>query len=92
MSNNPFSICSGRAYPNAVASNQEQTVHRFFETSAADGPISLREGGSLPQIQVAYQTWGTVEYKRPNYAPKGWFKGRDKKADNFKVMQHGQVF
>ncbi|MDA0765949.1 MAG: homoserine O-acetyltransferase [Verrucomicrobia bacterium] len=49
-----------------MASSNEQTESRYFETSAADGPILLREGGSLPQIRVAYETWGTLNADKSN--------------------------
>lgn len=66
MSNNPFPIRAGSPYPNAVASNTEPTETRFFETAGDDGPIHLREGGSLPRIKVAYQTWGTLNEGKSN--------------------------
>lgn len=66
MSNNPFPIRSGSPYPKAVANNTEPTESRFFQTSGEDGPIRLREGGSLPTITVAYQTWGTLNKDKSN--------------------------
>lgn len=49
-----------------MANQQEQTEPQFFETDPADGPIQLREGGSLPQIRVAYETWGTLNEDKSN--------------------------
>jgi homoserine O-acetyltransferase len=66
MSNNPFPIPPRSDYSHGVASNTEQTESHFFETDPADGPIQLREGGSLPCIRVAYQTWGALNEDKSN--------------------------
>jgi homoserine O-acetyltransferase len=49
-----------------VANQLEQTEPQFFETDLAHGPIQLREGGSLPQMRVAYETWGTLNEDKSN--------------------------
>lgn len=38
-----------------------------------------------------YQTWGDIEYRRPGKAPKGWIKGRNSPAGDYRVIQHGQI-
>jgi len=43
------------------------TVHTQFVTLGdAANPIHLREGGMLPGVTVAYQTWGTLNGDHSN--------------------------
>lgn len=49
-----------------MASTDNLTESRYFETALSDGPIPLREGGSLPQVRVAYETWGTLNEDKSN--------------------------
>lgn len=43
-----------------------ETRTQFFETGNIDEPIRLREGGVLPGVQVAYETWGELNADRSN--------------------------
>lgn len=49
-----------------MPSRKEYIKTRFFETGSADDPILLREGGSLPHVRVAYETWGTLNKDKSN--------------------------
>lgn len=49
-----------------MASTDEHIKSRVFLSAEADGPILLREGGSLPQIQITYETWGTLNEDQSN--------------------------
>lgn len=39
---------------------------RFFEFGSTDDPVVLREGGRLPGVRLAYQTWGELDAGRTN--------------------------
>jgi homoserine O-acetyltransferase len=39
---------------------------RFFDTGSAASPVRLRDGGSLPGITLAYETWGELNAERSN--------------------------
>jgi len=39
---------------------------RFLDIGSADDPVTLREGGSLPGIRLAYQTWGSLDSGKTN--------------------------
>lgn len=39
---------------------------RFFETGSPDHPVRLRDGGSLPGIRMAYETWGELNPQKSN--------------------------
>lgn len=39
---------------------------QFFETGNAAEPVRLRDGGLLPGITLAYETWGTLDPDRSN--------------------------
>lgn len=42
------------------------SVTRFFETGSERDPIPLREGGVLPGVTIAYQTWGELNERKSN--------------------------
>lgn len=42
------------------------TCTEFFETGSAEEPIRLRDGGLLPGITLAYETWGELNADRSN--------------------------
>ena len=39
---------------------------RFLDIGSADDPVTLREGGSLPGIRLAYETWGSLNQDQSN--------------------------
>lgn len=39
---------------------------RIFTTASPEDPFTLREGGSLPGVQVAYETWGSLNEAKSN--------------------------
>ena len=39
---------------------------QFFKTGNAAEPVKLRDGGLLPGITLAYETWGTLNPDRSN--------------------------
>jgi homoserine O-acetyltransferase len=39
---------------------------KFLELGSAEEPIVLREGGRLPGVRLAYQTWGTLNAEKSN--------------------------
>jgi len=39
---------------------------RFLDIGSADKPLALREGGSLPGIRLAHQTWGSLNAEKSN--------------------------
>ncbi|MCC5829730.1 MAG: homoserine O-acetyltransferase [Phycisphaeraceae bacterium] len=42
------------------------TPLRHVRTAQWQGPIRLRRGGALPDVQLAYETWGTLNNQRDN--------------------------
>lgn len=42
------------------------TRTQFFDTGSPEDPIRLREGGVLPGIRIAYETWGTLNEEKSN--------------------------
>ena len=42
------------------------TCTQFFQTGSAADPIRLRDGGLLPGITLAYETWGELNADRSN--------------------------
>lgn len=42
------------------------TVTRFFETGSPEDPVRLRDGGLLPGIRIAYETWGALNADKSN--------------------------
>ncbi len=42
------------------------TQTRFFETGSPAEPVRLRDGGLLPGIRLAYETWGKLNADRSN--------------------------
>ena len=49
-----------------VPNRKEYTRTQYFETGSDDDPIRLCEGASLPQVRVAYETWGTLNHDKSN--------------------------
>ena len=43
-----------------------ETLTHFFETGSPGQPIRLRDGGVLPSVMLAYETWGTLNAERSN--------------------------
>jgi homoserine O-acetyltransferase/O-succinyltransferase len=39
---------------------------QFFETGSPGDPLRLREGGELPGVRLAYETWGTLNADKSN--------------------------
>lgn len=39
---------------------------QFFETGGPQDPLRLREGGELPGVRLAYETWGTLNADKSN--------------------------
>jgi len=37
-----------------------ETRTKFFQTGSADEPVRLRDGGSLPGVTLAYESWGEL--------------------------------
>ncbi len=42
------------------------TETQFFKTGSPSKPVRLRDGGTLPGITLAYETWGTLNAERSN--------------------------
>ena len=42
------------------------TRTQFFDTASLDDPLRLRDGGLLPGVRIAYETWGTLAPDRSN--------------------------
>lgn len=42
------------------------TSTRFFETGSLQEPIALRDGGMLPGVTLAYETWGDLDEGKTN--------------------------
>ena len=43
-----------------------ETRTQFFETGSPADPLRLRDGGVLPGVRIAYETWGTLDDDRSN--------------------------
>jgi len=43
-----------------------ETSTQFFETGSPDNPLRLRDGGVLPGVRIAYETWGSLNAERSN--------------------------
>ena len=43
-----------------------ETRTRFFDTASTDAPFRLRDGGLLPGVRIAYETWGTLNPEKTN--------------------------
>ncbi|RYD33025.1 MAG: hypothetical protein EOP85_21160, partial [Verrucomicrobiaceae bacterium] len=43
-----------------------ETRTQFFETGSPAEPVRLRDGGLLPGITLAYETWGELNADRTN--------------------------
>lgn len=42
------------------------TATRFFDTASPEGPLRLRDGGLLPGVRIAYETWGELNAEKSN--------------------------
>ncbi len=42
------------------------TCTKFFQTGSPAEPIALRDGAQLPEVTIAYETWGTLNADRSN--------------------------
>jgi homoserine O-acetyltransferase len=42
------------------------TSTRFFETGSSEDPVRLRDGGVLPRIRIAYESWGALNAEKSN--------------------------
>jgi len=42
------------------------TETRFFDTGCPENPLRLRDGGVLPGVRIAYETWGTLNADKSN--------------------------
>ena len=42
------------------------TQTHFFETGCPEYPLRLRDGGVLPGVRIAYETWGTLNAEKSN--------------------------
>jgi homoserine O-acetyltransferase len=43
-----------------------ETRTQFFDTGSPDHPLRLRDGGHLPGVRIAYETWGALNADRSN--------------------------
>lgn len=43
-----------------------ETRTKFFETGSPAEPLRLRDGGLLPGVRIAYETWGTLNTDHSN--------------------------
>jgi homoserine O-acetyltransferase/O-succinyltransferase len=43
-----------------------ETRTLFFETASPDEPLRLRDGGMLPGVRIAYETWGQLNAEKHN--------------------------
>lgn len=43
-----------------------ETLTQFFQTGTPEQPIRLRDGGVLPSVTLAYETWGQLNVERTN--------------------------
>ncbi len=43
-----------------------ETCTQFFQTGSHADPVTLRDGGELPGVILAYETWGTLNAERSN--------------------------
>jgi len=39
---------------------------KFFKTGSTEQPVKLTSGGSLPEVHIAYQTWGELNSDKSN--------------------------
>ena len=42
------------------------TQTKFFETGSPQNPLKLRDGGKLPGVRIAYETWGGLNADKSN--------------------------
>ncbi len=49
-----------------LAPMSAETHTRFFDTAGPDDPFRLRDGGSLPGVRIAYETWGELNAGKSN--------------------------
>lgn len=42
------------------------TQTKFFETGSPQDPLKLRDGGKLPGVRIAYETWGGLNADKSN--------------------------
>ncbi|HSP42339.1 MAG TPA: homoserine O-acetyltransferase [Luteolibacter sp.] len=42
------------------------TQTKFFETGSPQDPLKLRDGGVLPGVRIAYETWGVLNAEKSN--------------------------
>jgi homoserine O-acetyltransferase/O-succinyltransferase len=43
-----------------------ETRTHFFHTGSSDEPVRLRDGGLLPGVRIAYETWGVLNEEKSN--------------------------
>jgi homoserine O-acetyltransferase len=43
-----------------------ETATQFFQTGSPENPVRLRDGGLLPGVTLAYETWGELNAERSN--------------------------
>jgi homoserine O-acetyltransferase len=43
-----------------------ETATQFFQTGSPENPVRLRDGGLLPGVTLAYETWGLLNAERSN--------------------------
>ncbi len=43
-----------------------ETQTHFIEIGSSDDPVKLRDGGSLPGVRIAYETWGELNADKSN--------------------------
>jgi homoserine O-acetyltransferase/O-succinyltransferase len=43
-----------------------ETQTRFFDTGSPEDPLRLRDGGLLPGVRIAYESWGELNADRSN--------------------------
>jgi homoserine O-acetyltransferase len=43
-----------------------ETHTRFFNTGSPENPVRLRDGGVLPGVRIAYETWGALNEGKTN--------------------------
>ena len=49
-----------------VDTPEKNPTHLFHAVGEGDAPLLLREGGSLPAVQLSYQSWGTLNSSKSN--------------------------
>lgn len=70
------SICVGRLLPDhsrAFSANTEEKEPEYaagdlsgYEVFSSDMPFLLQRGGELPELKIAYETWGTLNHRKDN--------------------------